>query len=107
MSEEESLFQLTIRELMEAAKKDGVITPEEKDIIDQVRVDADSYNMMLEESLTDGTINEQESERLNDLKQMIIDRAELIAKVDGEFDDDEQFLLKKLSDILNNHYKHQ
>ena len=107
MSEEESLFQLTIRKLMEVAKNDGVITPEEKDIIDQVKVDADSYNMMLQESLTDGTINEQESEKLNDLKQMIIDRAELIAKVDGDFDSDEQFLIKKLADILNNHYKHQ
>jgi len=107
MSEKENLFQLTIRELMEAAMRDGVITPEEKDIIDQVRVDADSYNMMLEDSLTDGTINEQESERLNDLKQMIIDRAELFAKVDGEFDNDEQYLLKKLSDIINNHYHHQ
>lgn len=107
MPEEENLFQMTIRELMEAAQKDGVITSEEKDIIDQVRVDADSYNMMLEESLSDGTINDYEAEKLGDLKQMILDRAELIAKVDGELDNDEQQLLKKLSEILNKHYKHQ
>ncbi len=107
MSDDENLFQMTIRELMEAAKKDGVITPQEKDIIDQVRVDADSYNMLLEESLSNGIINEQEAEKLGDLKQMILDRAELIAKVDGEFDKDEQLMLKKLSEILNNHYRHQ
>lgn len=106
MSNDESVFELTIRELMNAAKNDGIITPEEKDIIDQVRVDADSYSLILKESLSDGIIDSKEAERLDDLKQMIIERAELIARVDGALDTDEQNLIKKLSEILNNHYKH-
>ena len=106
MSKEESLFEMTIRELMEAANRDGIVTPEELDIIEQVKVDADSYNLILQESLDDGTITSDEMERLNELKQMIIERAELIAKIDGKFDDDEQTLLKKLADILKNHYRH-
>ncbi len=106
MNSDESMFELTIRELMNAAKNDGIITPEEKDIIDQVRIDADSYSLILKESLSDGLIDSKEAERLDDLKQMIIDRAELIAKVDGVLDKDEQMLIKKLSEILNNHYKH-
>ncbi|MHA2032534.1 MAG: tellurite resistance TerB family protein [Candidatus Kariarchaeaceae archaeon] len=105
MSNNEDIFELTIRSLINAAKNDGIITPEEKDIIDQVKIDADSYNTILKESLTDGVINESEVERLADLKQMIIDRAELIAEVDGFLDKDEQFLLKTLSEVLNNHYK--
>ncbi|MCE7735996.1 MAG: TerB family tellurite resistance protein [Candidatus Heimdallarchaeota archaeon] len=106
MTSDESTFELTVRELMTTAKNDGIITPEEKDIIDQVRIDADSYSLILKESLSDGLIDSNEAERLDDLKQMIIDRAELIAKVDGVLDNDEKMLIKKLSDILNNHYKH-
>ena len=102
----ESLFEMTIRELMEAANRDGIVTPEEFDIIEQVKVDADSYNLILQESLDDGKITPEEMENLNGLKQMIIERAELIAKIDGNFDDDEQILLKKLADILQNHYNH-
>lgn len=101
---EESLFTITMRELIEAAKKDGVITPEEQDIIEQVKVHADSYNMILEESLSDGIISSDEADRLNGLKQMIVDRAELIAKIDGKFEDDEKELIKKLIEIMKNHY---
>jgi uncharacterized membrane protein YebE (DUF533 family) len=105
MSANEDIFELTVRSLIDAAKNDGIITPEEKDIIDQVKIDTDSYNLILNESLSDGVIDEQEAEKLADLKQMIIDRAELIAEVDGFLDEDEQFLLKTLSKVLNNHYK--
>ncbi|MHA2254052.1 MAG: hypothetical protein ACXAD7_27110 [Candidatus Kariarchaeaceae archaeon] len=100
----ETLFEETIKELMNAAKRDGIITPEELDIIEQVKVDADAYETFLKEAFIDGTITEEESRKLHELKQMIIDRAELIAKIDGSFDSDEQVLIKKLSEIISQLY---
>ncbi|MHA2090113.1 MAG: hypothetical protein ACW98K_04575 [Candidatus Kariarchaeaceae archaeon] len=100
----ETLFEETVKELMNAAKRDGIITPEELDIIEQVKVDADSYETFLKEAFMDGTITDEESKKLQDLKQMIIDRAELIAKIDGSFDADEQILIKKLYEIISQLY---
>ncbi len=100
----DALFNDTIKQLLSAAKKDGIITPEEMDIIEQVKIDAESYSLMLQEALSDGKLSKKEREKLNELKQMIVDRAELIAKLDGKFDDDEKELLKKLSEIISKRY---
>jgi tellurite resistance protein len=89
---------------MKAAKHDGIITLEELDIIEQVKVDADSYETFLKEAFIDGVITDEEAKKLQELKQMIIDRAELIAKIDGSFDADEQILIKKLSEIISQLY---
>ncbi len=107
MSENDSLFEKTIKELIRHANADGKITPEELDIIEQVKIDADSYNMILQEALDDGMINQVEAKQLTDLKQAIIDRAELIAKVDGHLDSDEASLLQKLTEILKVHYSNK
>ncbi|MHA2250283.1 MAG: tellurite resistance TerB family protein [Candidatus Kariarchaeaceae archaeon] len=99
-----TLFEQTMLDLMKAAKKDGIITPEELDIIEQVKIDADAYLVMLQEAFMDGVVTEAETEKLKELKQTILDRAELVAKVDGSFDEDEEQLLKKLSEIISKQY---
>ena len=57
-----------MQQLWKVAHKDGVITPEEYDILEQVRIDADAYHVMLQECLEDGTISKEEAEQLHKLK---------------------------------------
>lgn len=102
---DDSVFDKTMKQLWKVAQKDGIITPEEYDILEQVRIDADAYHVMLQECLEDGTISKEEAEQLHKLKDLIMERALLIATIDGTFDDDERELLKKLSEILALQYQ--
>lgn len=101
---DKDLFDQTIKELVKIAEKDGVITPEELDIIEQVKIDADSYHLNLLEAIADGKITDEESTRLKKLKNLILDRAQIIADVDGHLSNDEKQLIESLKDFITNHY---
>jgi len=103
---DENLFSLTITKLLEEANKDGVISEDELEIIKQVEVDADSYALVLAEAIDDGMIDDKEAAFLNELKSLIMERAETIAGLDDIVSEDEKALLAKLSEILAEHYRH-
>ncbi len=90
---------------MEAAQKDGIVTEQELEIIRQVEVDADSFNVILTEAQDDGVISSREKSKLEKLKVLITDRAETIASLDGVIDKDEKAILSTLADLIANHYK--
>ena len=94
-----------MNQLMEIAAKDGYVSSDEIEIIRQAEVDVDSYATVLKEALDDGKIDEKEKKFLDELKSLILERAETIAKLDDVVSPDEQDLLKKLSEILAAHYK--
>ncbi|MDH5404428.1 MAG: hypothetical protein OEY49_18150 [Candidatus Heimdallarchaeota archaeon] len=104
MGNESDILKETINELLEIANRDGIVTPEEKDIIKQVEIDADSYLVMLAEANDDGIISDEEKLRLQELKELIKDRADLIAGLDGKIEDDERRLLEKLTELLTKYY---
>ncbi|MCY3412312.1 MAG: hypothetical protein INQ03_11815 [Candidatus Heimdallarchaeota archaeon] len=100
----EDLFKETIKKLLEVAEKDGVITSEEFEVLEQIRVDADSYAVNLEEAKSDGTIDDTESEKLSRLRDQILERAEIVANIDGTLSDDERALLNTLKEFINKKY---
>jgi hypothetical protein len=91
--------------LMEVANEDGFVSSDEIEIIKQAEVDVDSYTTVLKEALADGIIDEKEKTFLDELKSLIIERAETIATLDDVVSDDEKAMLSKLSEILAKHYK--
>ncbi|MHA2502394.1 MAG: hypothetical protein ACXAE3_05985 [Candidatus Kariarchaeaceae archaeon] len=101
----DDLFALTIMKLMEVANEDGFVSSDEIEIIKQAEVDVDSYTTVLKEALADGIIDEKEKTFLDELKSLIIERAETIATLDDVVSDDEKAMLSKLSEILAKHYK--
>lgn len=103
MSSDDQL-NLILKELIQVAKKDGVITEEEQEIISQVEFDSDYYDLMLSDALEDGIITEKENQFLHDIANSMLERAEVIAGVDGKLSDDEKRLIQKLSDIIK--HKH-
>ena len=104
MTNVNSIFETTMRELWKVASKDGIITPEEQDILEQVQIDADSYAVMLEECIRRGTITKEEASQLDYLKNLITDRAYVIATIDGKVDSDESNLIAKLAEVISIHY---
>jgi len=98
------LFTETIKTLMEVAEQDGIVTKEEKEIIEQVKFDSDVYQLMLNDAYDDDVITEKELENLKKLKELILSRAEVIASLDDIVSEDEQNLLTKLSEVLKHKY---
>lgn len=94
----------TIKELMEVANKDGIVSSDELEIINQVKVDLDSYDLHLKEAQKDGFIDDEEMIVLEKLRNLIIERADIIASVDGKLAEDEKELLKSLKNFINKYY---
>lgn len=101
---EEDLMDSTIKELMEVANKDGIVSSDELEIINQVKVDLDSYDLHLKEAQKDGFIDDEEMIVLEKLRNLIIERADIIASVDGKLAEDEKELLKSLKNFINKYY---
>lgn len=100
----EDLMDSTIKELMEVANKDGIVSSDELEIINQVKVDLDSYDLHLKEAQKDGFIDDEEMIVLEKLRNLIIERADIIASVDGKLAEDEKELLKSLKNFINKYY---
>lgn len=98
------LFEKSIKELMKTALKDGNISPDEYEIIEQAKVDIDSYNLHLQDALEDGQITEAEQKRLNELRELIIERADIIAKLDDTLSSDEEVLIDTLKRFIKNNF---
>jgi hypothetical protein len=105
MTDVNSIFETTMKEMWNVAMKDGTITPEEKDILLQVQIDADAYSVMLQECMDDGIITKEEYEKLEFLKNQMLSRANLIAQIDDKVDEDEKALINKLVELVNIQYK--
>lgn len=105
MSDEKALFESTMKDLWMVAMKDGTITEEERDILNQVRIDADEYSMILVECMEDDRISKIEFDKLELLKKQMIDRATITAKIDSNFTDDERALISKLTEIVSFKYR--
>lgn len=99
-----SLFHETIKELFFVAKKDGVLTDQERAILDQVTVDVRIYTEALELALSDGMIDDKEIKKLTKLKEKIIIDAKKTANEDRVLDQDEKELIQKISEVLNKYF---
>lgn len=100
----EDIFKETIASLLKIAERDGVITSEEFELLEQVRVDADSYSMNLIDAKSDGVITEEEATRLAKLRNQILERAQIVAEIDGVLSDDEKVILNTLKEFINKKY---
>ena len=105
MSEENQL-NVIIQELSNIANRDGLITDEEKEIISQVEFDSNFYELMLSDALEDGIITDEENEKLHDISQSMLQRAEIIANIDGKLSEDEKALIEKLTEIIKTKHEH-
>lgn len=105
MNNNKELFEKTMKEMWMVAMKDGKISPEERDILNQIRIDADEYSMMLTECMDDDIITKAEFDKLELLKKQMIDRATITAKIDSNYTDDERALIRKLTELVSFKYK--
>jgi len=93
-------FNDVLTEIFEAAAKDGKITEEEYEIIKQVEVDIDIFNKALEQVEMDNILEPEEIGKLMDLRDRILERAEIVARSDDVISEDEAELLKVIANAI-------
>ena len=89
-----------VRDLMVEANKDGIITDEERKLIDTVSVDLETYFDTLDHALEDNIITSEEEEKLEEIKENILKRTYVVARKDQIISEDEQKLMAKLASYM-------
>lgn len=97
---EDRLLQKIFAELGAIAKADRKISYEELTLLKQVAYDTAQYQHVLDRAWKDGIITEKENYELTKTKNLILERAVEVTKVDDKISDDELILLKTLAKIL-------
>lgn len=94
--EKEDKLQEIISSITKAARADGKITEEEKEILEAVQINVLVYDQVLEDALDDGIITDKEKDTLTALKHQILNDAWDIASISEGVSDDELKLLQVL-----------
>jgi len=88
--------------LFNKAEEDGLISEDEKQIIDSVEISVERYEKELEKSLEDGVLNEEEISLLSTLKKDVLLDAWDKAEDDWHLSRDEEKLIVLLQVFLAN-----
>lgn len=110
--EADKMMAETMMYLIQTAANDGIITQEEKNLLDTFEYSMKHYKNALNEALEDGKITEKEEEKLTRIKEVIISGGRIIAdEIDGISKDEMNLLIavmvslkipkKDISDILD------
>jgi len=89
-----------LKAVVKEAKKDGKVTQDEYNILQQLSIDVAEYTIALENAEEDGKIDLEEKKELLNLKDKLLENAKAVANQDEIITDEEAALLKKLAEIL-------
>ncbi|MFV2016694.1 MAG: hypothetical protein ACC656_14785 [Candidatus Heimdallarchaeota archaeon] len=82
-----------IMHLMETAGKDGIITEEEREVVESIEFSFRFYKQMLVDALEDGEITPNEMRMLEGMKERIIKEGYNVAEIVNGVSKDEMNLL--------------
>jgi len=100
MDDPSKILDHTLKKLFDKAFEDNLIDDKEFELIQRIEISVEEYVEGLNKALLDKVITSEESDKLEELKQKIVDEAESFASSDGEIDAEEAELLKTLGSIL-------
>ena len=86
--------------LLEIAKANGIVSADESNILDSVRMDIQKYYTVLDESYKDNIITADEQHQLYEIRKEILEDALKIAKSDSRITREEYNLLRAIRDII-------
>ena len=96
------LFSELYKKLVSKAQEDGVITEEESNILESVKLAGAEYDQYLAKASDDGIIDEEESAKLKTLRTQMLDAVRAEAQKDYKVSDDERAMLSTFVKILKN-----
>lgn len=82
------------------ANKDGVITAEEEELLKKINNFIRQYKLYQRQAEEDGVIDEQEYDRLNEMRKGILEGTWVAANEDGNITDDESNLISIVYEFI-------
>jgi hypothetical protein len=90
----------SIYDLFEVALFDGVISPDEQAILDQIKLDFEKLEDQLVDMLKSDLSDEEFQSVISNFLKEAIDRVTAIANEDDIITDDEKFLINRIQDFI-------
>ncbi|MDH5402895.1 MAG: hypothetical protein OEZ01_01985 [Candidatus Heimdallarchaeota archaeon] len=82
LNEVDKILANTMMNLVQTAAKDGIITKEEKALLDTFDFSLNEFKNVLVEAFEDGIITPDEKEKLEQFKEAIIEKGRKVAEID-------------------------
>jgi hypothetical protein len=95
-------LQRMLNILRQLAEEDGVISPQEAEVLKQANITVDLYDLALTKALEDGIITSEEMEKLKFIENTMLTTTFDLIEQDSELDNDAQELVKIFFDTLMN-----
>lgn len=89
----DKLVAQAMKDIIEVAASDGIITDEEKRLIDLAEISLALFRAEMKTALEDGVITKEERERLTTIKEKITELGTELANQDNNISKDELALL--------------
>lgn len=89
-----------VKELFKKANEDGIVTDEERAILDGVELTLKDFDHRLKLAYQSGLFTEDELEELADFRHAAVATAWHVASADQKLSEDEQELIKHLKKLL-------
>lgn len=86
--------------LRDVANRDEIISKEEEHLISSIEDFISRYKLYKRKAKADGVIDDQEKERLKEMKKGILEGAWVTSMEDGSISDDESELISTIYDFL-------
>ena len=93
-------LQNILTQIFIQAEEDGIITKEEKELLNQIKIDLQEYNSLLKNALEDGVITEDEEKMLHQFKKKLLKSAYDLSRKDNLIDKDEREIISLLVKLL-------
>lgn len=101
-SEKNNQLQRMVDVLRQRAEEDGVISTPEAQVLKNVNITVDLYDLALNKALEDGIITTDEVEKLRFIENTMLSTTFNMIERDSELDTDAKELVKILFDTLMN-----
>ena len=93
-------LQNILTQIFILAEEDGIITKEERDLLNQIKIDLKKYNELLQQALEDDIITEEEQKTLHQFKKKLLKSAYDLSRKDNIIDRDEREIISLLVKLL-------
>lgn len=103
----EPVIKESLRELLQVALEDGVISNDESILLKEIISDLKKYSEMLENAVSDGILDFAEHQKLVAARHNLRDKAYLLAIGDEIITPEEEALLEKLTQIIDSLEKYE
>lgn len=100
VTSEDADLQNLLTSILLIALEDGVITEDEKAILNQIKLDMKSFRELIEKAEDDGVITNEEKQQIDELRKQLLKNAYNVTTSDHVITKDERAIMSTMIKLL-------